>query len=261
MVQVGFIGVGRMGSALLSGFMKKGLLAAADVRAYDRDLKQVDRMNVKGEYSAFEVVEKSEVVFICVKPKDMDDVLDEIRDIAGSRLIVSIAAGISTKRIEAKLKEARVVRVMPNTPALIHEVAAGYCLGARAIEEDAIYVGSLLNAIGVAYRVDEAQMDAITGLSGSGPAYVYYVIQSLVDAGIKAGLEERVSLNLALQTARGAVDMVIATKKTPDELIEEVKSPGGTTIEGLKVLEKRKVHKAFVDAVKAATKRSKQLGK
>ncbi|MFH0861397.1 MAG: pyrroline-5-carboxylate reductase [Candidatus Altiarchaeota archaeon] len=261
MVRVGFIGVGRMGSALLSGFIGKGLISASDVRAYDKNLSSVKRMNVGYEYSSFEVVEKSEVVFLCVKPKDMDDVLDEIRDIAGSRLIVSIAAGISLKRIESKLKEARVIRVMPNTPAMIQETAAAYSLGTLAREEDAMFVGSLLNSIGVAYRVEEKDLDAVTGLSGSGPAYVYLMIDALMEAGIKEGLDEEVALNLTLQTVRGAADMVAATNKSPMELIAEVKSPKGTTVEGLKVLEKCRVRKAFQDAVKAAAKRSRELGK
>jgi pyrroline-5-carboxylate reductase len=246
---------------MLTGFINKGLINPSDVRVYDKNPAVAKRFNVACEFSAFEVVEKSEVVFLCVKPQNIDDVLDEIKDIAGSRLIVSIAAGVSTRKIESRLKEARVVRVMPNTPALIHEVAAAYCLGELAQEEDAMFVGSLFNSIGVAYRVEEAMIDAVTGLSGSGPAYAYYVIKALTEAGVKEGLDEGVALNLTLQTVRGAVDMVIATKRSPDELIEEVKSPGGTTVEGLRVLDERKVHKAFVDAVRAATKRSRELGK
>jgi pyrroline-5-carboxylate reductase len=260
MTRFGFIGVGRMGSALLKSFLTNGLIKAENVLAYDRDPKALKRADVEGRYSAFEVVEDSDAVFICVKPKDMDDVLAEIEDIAGSRLIVSIAAGVSTKRIEARLKEARVVRVMPNTPAVINELAAAYCMGRRAHEEDAVLVGSLLSSLGVAFRVEEELMDAVTGLSGSGPAYVYYVINALVDAGVRQGLPEEVALNLVLQTVRGAVDMVITTGRTPNELIDEVISPGGTTEEGLNVLDKMKVGEAFSEAVEAATRKSKKLG-
>jgi pyrroline-5-carboxylate reductase len=259
--RVGFIGLGRMGSALLSGFVSKGLLNQADVRAYDRDPAAARRMEVPFELSAFEVVEKSDVVFICVKPKDVDDVLDEIRDIAGSRLVISVAAGISTRRIESKLKEARVIRVMPNTPALIYELAGAYCLGARATEEDDVFVGGLLNSVGIAYRVDESLMDAVTGLSGSGPAYVYYLIKAMAKAGAKEGLPEDVALNLTLQTFRGATDMVITTGKSPDRLIDDVKSPKGTTEEGLKALEGLKAAEAVMEAVKAAARRSRELGK
>jgi len=261
MVRVGFIGAGRMGGALLEGFLSKNLLNPAEIRVYDKNPKAARRFNVTSEYSAFEVVEKSEAVFLCVKSQDMEDVLDEIRDISGSRLIISIAAGYSTKRIESKLKEARVIRVMPNTPAVIYELAGAYCLGRRATEEDAVFVGSLLNSIGVAYRMDERQMDAVTGLSGSGPAYVYYLIDAFTNAGVKEGLSANASLNLTLQTFRGAVDMVITTKKTPTALIDEVKSPKGTTAEGLKVFDELKVAKAVEKAVSAATKRSKELGK
>ncbi len=261
MVRVGFIGVGRMGSALLQGFIGKGLLEKEDVLAYDKNPDALDSLDVQSRYSAFEVVQDSDAVFLCVKPQDVDDVLDEIEDIVGSRLIVSIAAGVSTKAIEKRLKEARVMRVMPNTPALLHEMAAAYCLGKRATEEDAVYVGSLLNSLGVAYRVEEKLMDAVTGLSGSGPAYVYYFIKHMAAAGVKEKLPEEVAFNLTVQTFMGAIDMVVQSGKTPDELIKEVKSPGGTTEEGLNVLDELKVDKALEKAVKAAAKKSKELGK
>jgi pyrroline-5-carboxylate reductase len=261
MVRVGFIGVGRMGSALLTGFLSKGLLSPMDIRVYDKNISSLKSLNIPTEFSSFEVVEKSEAVFICVKPKDLDDVLDEIKDIAGSRLIISIVAGITNATIESKLKEARVIRVMPNTPAMLYEMAAAYCLGSRATDEDDLLVGSLLNSIGVAYRVDEGLMDAVTGLSGSGPAYVYYLIKAFVDAGIGEGLEEEAALNLTLQTFRGATDMVITTGRPLEELIDEVRSPGGTTVEGLKALDEYDVAGAVASAVKAAAKRSKEMGK
>ncbi|MBD3387876.1 MAG: pyrroline-5-carboxylate reductase [Candidatus Altiarchaeales archaeon] len=261
MTRFGFVGVGRMGSALLKGFISRGLIEPSNVLAYDKDPDALEKAGVASKYSAFEVVQESDVVFLCVKPKDMEDVLDEIEDIAGSRLIVSIAAGVKTKAIEKRLKEARVIRVMPNTPAVIYELAAAYCLGKRAGEEDSVLVGSLLNSIGIAFKVEEKHMDAVTGLSGSGPAYVYYIIRALTEAGVKEGLDEKTSHNLVLQTIRGSVDMVITTKKSPEELIDEVKSPGGTTEEGLKKLEALKVGKSLVDAVHAATLKSKKLGK
>jgi pyrroline-5-carboxylate reductase len=261
MVRVGFIGVGRMGAALLTGFLTKGLLSPMDVRAYDKNLAALKSLNVTAEFSSFEVVEKSEAVFICVKPKDMDDVLDEIKDIAGSRLIISIVAGATLGTIESRLKEARVVRVMPNTPAMLYEMAAAYCLGSRATDEDDMFVGSLLNSVGVAYRVEEELMDAVTGLSGSGPAYVYYLIKAFVEAGVKEGLTEESALNLTLQTFRGATDMVISTGRSLDELIDEVRSPGGTTVEGLKALDECDVAGAVASAVKAAAKRSRELGR
>jgi len=250
-----------MGSALLKGFTARGLISIGDVVGYDKNLSAVEKLGAASRYSAFEVVECSDVIFLCVKPKDMGDVLDEIRDIAGSRLIISIAAGISTRKIESKLKEARVIRVMPNTPAVINEMAAAYCLGRRALEEDAVMVADMLSSVGIAFRVQESKMDAVTGLSGSGPAYVYYLIKAMTAAGVKQGLSEEVSLNLTLQTFRGATDMVIVTKRDPVDLIGEVTSPGGTTLAGLKMLDRRKVDKAISDTVAAATKRSRELGK
>lgn len=260
MTRVGFIGVGRMGQALIKGFLSKGMLQKDEVLAYDLDMSKLKELDVASKYSAFEVVENSDIVFLCVKPQDLDVVLDEIKDITGSRLVVSIAAGVTTKKIESRLREARVIRVMPNTPAVIYEMAAAYCLGKRASEEDSMYVGNLLNSIGVVFRVEEPLMDVVTGLSGSGPAYVYYVIKALADAGVQQGLSEKASLNLVLQTVRGAVDMVIVTKKEPEQLIDEVKSPGGTTVEALKTLDDMNVDESFKKAVDAATRRSKELG-
>jgi pyrroline-5-carboxylate reductase len=260
MVKVGFIGVGRMGHALIEGFLKKGLIKRDETIVYDMDSSKIKDLGIQTKYSAFEVVENSDVVFLCVKPKDFEVVLSEIRNITGSRLVVSIAAGITTEYMESFLHEARVIRVMPNTPALIYELAGAYCMGSRASEEDAVFVGSLLNSIGVAYRVDEALMDAVTGLSGSGPAYIYYIIGALADAGVREGLSEEASLNLVLQTVRGAVDMVIVTKKDPQELIEQVKSPGGTTEEGLNALEEMNVRQALMDAVSRACQKSKNMG-
>lgn len=250
-----------MGQALIQGFLSKGLLSKSDILAYDLDLAKPKSMGLETKYSAFEVVENSDVVFLCVKPKDFEIVLSEIKDICGSRLVISIAAGITVTHIESRLHEARVIRVMPNTPALIYELAGAYCLGSRATEEDSVFVGGLLNSIGVAFQVNEDLMDAVTGLSGSGPAYVYYFIKALSDAGVAQGLSEEASLNLVLQTIRGAVDMVIVTKKDPVELIEEVKSPGGTTVEGLRVLDEFKVDRALAAAVDAATKKSRMLGR
>ncbi|MBU0762241.1 MAG: pyrroline-5-carboxylate reductase, partial [Candidatus Altiarchaeota archaeon] len=219
MARVGFIGVGRMGQALISGFLSKGLIKKEEILAYDLDMNKPKKMGLATKYSAFEVVENSDIVFLCVKPKDFDIVLSEIRDICGSRLVVSVAAGITTSYMESFLHEARVIRVMPNTPATIYELAGAYCLGSRASEEDSVFVGGLLNSIGVAYQVSEELMDAVTGLSGSGPAYIYYIIKALTDAGVKQGLTDEASINLVLQTIRGAVDMVIVTKKDPTELI------------------------------------------
>jgi pyrroline-5-carboxylate reductase len=261
MARVGFIGFGRMGKALMGGFLAKGLIKKDDVIAYDKDISIMKNAGVSTKYSAFEVVEASDAVFICVKPQDMEDVLEEIRDIAGSRLIVSVAAGVSTGRIEERLHEARVIRVMPNAPALINEMAGAFCLGKRALPEDGAYVGGLLNSVGVAYQVDEGLMDAVTGLSGSGPAYVYYMINSFIEAGKSVGLPDDVALNLTLQTVRGAVNMIIASKRDPVDLIEDVASPGGTTIEGLKALDDGKVDEAIMEAVRCAANRSRELGK
>ena len=150
---------------------------------------------------------------------------------------------------------------MPNTPALVGELSAGYCLGKASSEEDAELVGDLLKSIGVAVKVSEELMDAVTGLSGSGPAYVYYLIDALSKAGVKQGLNEKDALALSAKTVKGAAEMVLSTGKSPQELIDMVCSPGGTTIEGMKVLEESDVQSVLAKTVKAAAEKSRKLSK
>jgi pyrroline-5-carboxylate reductase len=203
----------------------------------------------------------SGVVFLCIKPQNMAAVLDEVASACSGKLVVSIAAGVTTKFIEKKLSGARVVRVMPNTPALVGELAGGYCLGKTAGRRDGVLVGGLLSSLGVAVEVPESLMDAVTGLSGSGPAYYYYIIDAFAKAGVKQGLSEKDALALAAKTAKGAAEMLLASGKTPKELIEAVCSPGGTTIEGMKVLEASDIGSVLLNAVSAATEKSRKLSK
>jgi pyrroline-5-carboxylate reductase len=177
------------------------------------------------------------------------------------KLIISIAAGVPLAKLTVGLKTERVARVMPNTPALVGKGASAYALASGASTADGQLVGQLLGAVGLAFLVDEKHLDAVTGLSGSGPAYVYVMIEALADGGVKMGLTRDVALALAAQTVRGSAEMVLTTGEHPAALKDKVASPGGTTIAGLAALEDRGLRSALIAAVEAATKRSIELGK
>lgn len=190
-------------------------------------------------------------------------VLREIKDVVTSdKLIVSIAAGVTISTIQSLLGSGvRVVRVMPNTPCLVGETAAAYALGANATKADGDVVNSLLSACGVAVPVKESMLDAVTGLSGSGPAYVYIMIEAMADGGVRMGLPRQMALQLAAKTVLGAAKMVIETAEHPGMLKDKVASPGGTTIAGIEALEKGSFRATVMSAIRAATERSKELGK
>ncbi|MFH1403552.1 MAG: pyrroline-5-carboxylate reductase [Candidatus Altiarchaeota archaeon] len=262
-MKVAFIGVGRMGGTLLKCLIDHDLLAASDVCAYDLDEKRLQELpgGVVKARTAGDAVSQSDILFLCVKPKDVGALLDDIGERCSGKLIVSIAAGISTGFIEKYCPGSRVIRVMPNTPALVGEMAAAYSTGSRAGQEDSQLVERLLKSLGVIVKVEESLMDAVTGLSGSGPAYVYYVIKHLAEGGVAEGMDEETALQLAVKTVKGAAVMVEETGMSPDELIGMVKSPGGTTVEGLKTLDECGVGEALRKAVSKASKKSKELGK
>lgn len=261
--RIAFIGAGNMGGALIKGFLQKREVEPENLIVYDKDAEKsqalAEETGVHLAEKLEELVEGVDVLFLAVKPQDLDDVLDEIAPIVDGVLIVSIAAGVSTRHIEGKTGGKRVIRVMPNTPALVYEMAAGYCLGENATGEDESLVSDLLSSIGIAHRVGENLMDAVTGLSGSGPAYIYLIVKALRDAGIEQGLPEEVASDLAAQTVKGASEMILSKTGEPDALIEAVKSPGGTTIEAMKVLEQSDIYETIKKAVAAATERSKEL--
>jgi pyrroline-5-carboxylate reductase len=211
--------------------------------------------------SNLEVAKHSEVIVLAVKPQSMAAVLAELRKaVTPSHLVISIAAGITIDSIVAGLgQHARVVRVMPNTPALIGEGISAFALGSGARAEDAALVEDLLGSVGHSVKVGEAMLDAVTGLSGSGPAFVYLMIEALSDGGVRAGLPRDIASLLAVQTVVGAARMVHESGEHPGALKDQVASPGGTTIAGLHALEKAGVRGAFIDAVMAATNRSAEL--
>jgi len=239
---IGFIGAGQMARALAQGFVAARLVSGRQivhcdpVEAATHDFAQ----KISGAAAAAsnaEVIQKANVVFLAVKPQNMPAVFAEIGGKVGTeKLIVSIAAGVTLARLCDGLQTTRVVRVMPNTPALIGKGASAYALGSAATAADGQLVGQLLGAVGQAFQVDEKLLDAVTGLSGSGPAYVYVMIEALADGGVRMGLPRDVALALAAQTVRGAAEMVLTSGEHPAALKDKVASPGGTTIAGLAAL-------------------------
>jgi pyrroline-5-carboxylate reductase len=209
-----------------------------------------------------EVVEAADIVFLAVKPQSMPTVFAELAGALGpQKLAVSIAAGVTVAKLMEGLKTERVVRVMPNTPALVGQGASAYALGPGTTSADGELVKQLMASVGRAFQVDEKLLDAVTGLSGSGPAFVYVMIEALSDAGVKMGLTRDVATALAAQTVRGSAEMVLATGEHPAVLKDKVASPGGTTIAGLAALESHGLRAALIAAVEAATKRSQELGR
>ena len=199
---------------------------------------------------------------LAVKPQSITQLLEEIRPgLTPEHLLISIAAGVTLRQLEAKLGPVRLVRVMPNTPCLVGAGASGYTPGGSATQDDVALVDRLLNAIGRAYRVPEGLLDAVTGLSGSGPAFVAVIIEALSDGGVRVGLPRDVATALAAQTLLGTARMVLEAGLHPAVLKDMVSSPGGTTIAGLHALEHGGMRAALMDAVEAATRRATELGK
>jgi pyrroline-5-carboxylate reductase len=253
-----------MATAIIQGMIRDGtspeLISASDPSPATR-ASLASETGVCTFDSNAEVVKNSNVVVLAVKPQMMAPVLAELRPlISPDHLVVSVAAGVSLATLTNGLgPDRRISRAMPNTPALVGEGAACYCLGPFTNESDDAIVAACLGSIGIAFRVPESQLDAVTGLSGSGPAFVYVMIEALADGGVRAGLPREMAQALAAQTVLGSAKMVIETGQHPGLLKDQVASPGGTTIAGLHALEKGGIRAALMDAVDAATKRSIEL--
>ena len=263
---IAFLGGGNMAEALIKGMLAADVAKSRQMVVTDASaarLEYLKKFNVTTSANNKEAVQEADIVLLCVKPQVMDAVLAEIASMTGpSKLVISIAAGITINRIESALSaHPRVIRVMPNTPALVLAGAAGLAKGGSATDKDMALALEIFGAVGRAVVVEEKLMDAVTGLSGSGPAYVFMIIDALSDAGVKAGLPRNLALELAAQTVYGSAKMVLETKEHPGKLRDMVTSPGGTTIEGLHALEKGNLRATLMNAVEAATARSKELGK
>ena len=260
----GFVGAGKMATALIRGMIRDGT-PPESISASDPDPRV--RASLVGETgvptfdSNAEVIQHSDVVVLAVKPQVMAGVLAEIRPlITADHLVVSVAAGVTLATLSDGLGPGRrIARAMPNTPALVGEGAAAYCLGPVAKEGDDATVAGCLEAVGRSFRMPEGLLDAVTGLSGSGPAFVYVMIEALADGGVRAGLPREIALALAAQTVLGAAKMVLETGEHPGSLKDQVTSPAGTTIAGLHALERGGIRAALMDAVGAAHARSVEL--
>ena len=264
--KIGFLGAGKMATALAKGFVRAEIVFPKEMIA--GDVADIARNIFARETGAkiaadnLEVAKFGTVLILATKP---DQVAAALAGIAGAftknHLLISIAAGVTISKLESLLPAgARVIRVMPNTPALVGAGASAFALGKNATAADGEIAKKLLSAVGVAVQVKESLLDAVTGLSGSGPAYVYQFIEALSDGGVAAGLPRDISTQLAAQTVLGAAKMVLETGQHPGALKDQVTSPGGTTIEGLHELEKGKMRAIVMSAVRAATEKSKKLG-
>jgi pyrroline-5-carboxylate reductase len=254
-----------MATALVQGALKAGVCTKEQIYASDRLQEAVKALSAKcGVHAATnndEAAALSNAILLCVKPGDALEALGDIRDDVRQKLIISIVAGVKLQTLqEAVGKEARVIRVMPNTPALIHRGAAAYCSGDGVTAEDTALVEKIFAAVGKVFRVKEEMLDVVTGLSGSGPAYICVAIEALADAGVLMGLPRDLALQLAAHTTAGAAEMVLQTGAHPAQLKDMVASPGGTTIAGLEALEASGLRSALINAVRAATERSVELG-
>jgi pyrroline-5-carboxylate reductase len=265
--RVGFIGAGKMASALAQGLCQSGFttgdrIVASDVAAAARQAFTA-QTRARTVASNAEVLAHSDIVVLAVKPQQFRPVLGEIKSHVGPQhLVVSIAAGIAVETMAAVLgRDRRLVRVMPNTPCLVGSSASAFCLGGAASAEDARLVARLLDAVGISFELPEPLLDSVTGLSGSGPAFVCLVIEALADGGVKMGLPRDVSLKLAAQTVLGTARMVLESGEHPAALKDAVASPGGTTIAGLHELERGALRGCLINAVEAATIRSRELGR
>jgi len=265
-LKIGFIGSGQMARALARGFVEGGLVDPKSIFACDPVADAVKQLTneidgARPLVDAAAIVEQSDVVFLAVKPQNISDVAAETGALSCEKnLLVSIAAGVSLSSIVTQFGTERVVRVMPNTPALVGRGAAGYALGNGVTEEDGSTVKQLLDSVGIAFELKESLLDAVTGLSGSGPAYVFTMIEAMSDGGVRMGLPRSVATSLAAQTVLGAAELLRSTGEHPAVLRERVASPGGTTIAGLQILEEHGIRSALIAAVEAATNRSIELG-
>lgn len=253
-----------MGRALVGGMINGGVAKPSDMflvtpsdqtrQWWSENHPDVQQANLD------EAVAKADGVLLAVKPGIIPKVMDQKKGFWAEKLVVSIAAGFKLGELCNLAGHRRVVRVMPNTPCLIGRGACAYCCGDDVADEDRKLVASALEAVGIAAEVDEGQMDGVTGLSGSGPAYVYVLIEALADGGVAAGLPRDLAMKLATQTVVGAGEMVQKTGQHPGQLKDAVASPGGTTIAGLQALEENGARAAMIAAVQASAARSKELG-
>ncbi|GAV81076.1 F420_oxidored domain-containing protein [Cephalotus follicularis] len=263
--KLGFIGAGKMAESIARGVIQSGVLPPhriSTAHSNPNRCSQLLSLGIKLHSHNQAVVEDSDVVIFSLKPQVVKDVVLQLRPLfSKKKLLVSVAAGIKLKDLQEWAGQSRFIRVMPNTPAAVGEAASVISLGGAASEDDGKLIAKLFGAIGKIWRADEKLFDAITGLSGSGPAYIFLAIEALADGGVAAGLPRELALGLASQTVLGAASMATKTAKHPGQLKDEVTSPAGTTIAGIHELEKGGFRGMLMNAVVAAARRSGELSK
>jgi pyrroline-5-carboxylate reductase len=269
--KLGFIGGGNMAEAMIKGLISASFAEPKNIFVSDVVSERLEFLHseykVKTLQDNRELVEKSDILILAVKPQVVKKVMEDVRDLMdATKLLVSVAAGVPITTILAVLKSGQdrkynVVRTMPNTPALVQEGVTAIAAGENVSKVDIQIAHRLFEAVGKTVDVDEAHLDAVTGLSGSGPAYIFMIIEALSDAGVKMGLSRDVANILTIQTVLGSAKLAQESQKHPGELKDMVTSPGGTTISGLHALEMGGLRTTMMDAVEAATKRSRELGR
>jgi pyrroline-5-carboxylate reductase len=264
---IAFLGAGNMAEALVKGLLRAKVAEPGEILCTDRRVERgpelKERYGVKFTTSNKEATERADLLVLSVKPQVMNKLLDEIAPVLDQKkLVISIAAGVPIAAIERKVGHGvRIIRTMPNTPALVGAGATALSAGEHATEADLAQAKALFDAIGKTVIVDEPLLDAVTGLSGSGPAYIFLIIEALSDAGVKVGLARTQAQDLAAQTVLGSAKLLIETGEHPGRLKDQVTSPGGTAIAGLHTLEAGGLRTTLMNAVEAATTRSRELGK
>lgn len=264
---IGFLGAGNMAEALLRGLVQGGVVAPSQIVASaprgDRLAELAEAYRVETTTDNAELARKVDILVLAVKPQILERVVREIAGAIGPHtLVVSVAAGVDTATIESHLPSgARVVRAMPNTPALVRAGATAIARGRHATEADLREAKTIFDAVGLTIVTDESHLDAVTGLSGSGPAYIFLILEALADAGVKVGLSRRNAQRLAAQTVMGSAKLLLDTDEHPGRLKDMVTSPGGTAIAGLHTLEEGGLRTTLINAVETATKRARELGR
>jgi pyrroline-5-carboxylate reductase len=264
--KIAVIGAGNMGEALVAGLLAAKAAAPGALHATDVVAERLDR--VKARYGVCVGTDNraaawwAEIVILAVEPQVLDHVLDDLRGVlTGAQLILSVAAGYPLARIAAHLTPgARVIRCMPNTPSVVQAGVSALAWGAQVTADDERLARAVFESVGRVVVVEERLMDVVTGLSGSGPAYIFLIIEALADGGVKMGLPRDAALELAAQTVFGAAQMALETGEHPGRLKDKVTSPGGTTVAGLHALERGRLRASLMDAVEAAARRSQELG-
>ena len=261
---LGFIGFGKMANAICKGAVLSGFMDKRNIFAYDINKESLNKntseIGINPVYSTEDLVNNCDVILIATKPFVVGDVINEIKNIAGGKLLISIAAGITTETYEKNIKGVRVVRVMPNTPAMVNEGMSVVCGGKTSTKDDINYVYEMFSKLGSSQILNEDKINAVTAVSGSGPAFYYYLIDKIARGGVKVGLDYEVALKLSAQTALGAAKMILETGISPEDLITAVTTPNGTTAEGNKVLNESDVEKVMFKMIENTYKRAIELG-